>query len=270
MPKKTLYKVDKQGNLIFTQNDLQRARYKTETFWYQPWILLAIMIACAIVDAANFSQLFDGFLLDSDFIRYVSIGAMIIAFEVAPVYFAFSLKKYAMGYNIEKWSILIPLAAFIMAIIVNVILRIVTKDLVFRDITIGTSLLSNSVQTPVNPLPNALYYSIFFAALPLITACVSFAAAFSMANPLRDELKKLDIEKGLILEKIGQIKPIIEEYEADKGFLERLKENDDDKYSAALNMIEKKRDTYLDYVRQRINEHLSDPSDISHPVDYKI
>ena len=225
------------------------------------------MLLCAAADLVSFMQLFSSFLYDNLSLRFIAIFAMLMAFEIAPIYLGYTMKKREQGYNIRDFLTIGFVASFVMAAVVNVVLRIITKDLAFPDFSnLAASSSALGSATMAGTRSNALYYASAFAVLPIITSVVSFLASFTMANPLRDEMKKLEHEHVKIAESIGQIQAILKEYDADLEHFDRLLIDDSNKYGAAFAMIQKKRELYFDYVRELFNEYLKDSTEIGRPI----
>ena len=269
---KKLYQVDKQGNLQFKPlSKLHKEKYKPDSVWNHTWLLMVIIIACVITDIASFASLFSSFLYDSALLRYVCIVGMIIALEISPIYFSYNLKKRACGYNVEAISIYIPLASFVIGVIINIVLRIVTHDLVFPDLSdTTTSIIGGGGVTKNEGSSRSLVYAIFFAIVPILTSLAAMAATYTMSNPLNNERKKLEKADLEIKQNIDQMEAIISEYDADSNYLERMLSEDDSTYNAALSMIHNQRDEYFNYSRQRISEYLADPGATSYEVAYSL
>ena len=265
--KKKLYKLDKQGNLEFnTRNHLHKLKYKSDSVWNQTWLLMVIIIACVIADCASFSSLFASFMYDNALLRGICIIGMIIAMEVGPIYFGYNLKKRACGYNIEKISIIAPLVAFTMGAAINIILRVTTHSLVFPDLSNATTSIMGGNVTESSDSQNSIIYACFFGILPIITSLVAFVATYSMSNPLKSELQKLEKTNIELTDQIDQLDAVLAEY--DDNYLELLMADDDAKFNAALLMIQKQRDEFFDYCRQRISEKLGTPSATSYVVEH--
>ena len=268
---KKLYKLDKQGNLEFnTRNHLHKLKYKSDSVWNQTWLLMVIIIACIIADCASFSSLFASFLYDNALLRSICIIGMIIAMEVGPIYFGYNLKKRACGYNVEKISIIVPLAAFIMGAAINIILRLATHSLVFQDLSNATTSIMGENVAESSDSQNSIIYAWFFGILPIVTSLVAFVATYSMSNPLKSELQKLEKTNIELTDQIDQLDAVLAEYDSDENYLERLMADDNAKFNAALLMIQKQRDEYFDYCRQRISEHLATPSATSYVVEHVV
>jgi len=272
MKNKQLYRIDEDGNLNFRPlNKLHKDRYKPDSAWNRTWVLMAIVILCAIADFASFASLFAVILYDNVFLRYVCIIGMVLVMEISPVYLGYNLKKRSLGYNVETISILVPLVAFVVGAGINIMLRIVTRNEAFPDLSnMTTSVMGGGSVTESATSSKSIYYAIFFAILPILTSLIAFAATYTMSNPLQFERKKLEKAKLELTQHIDQMEATLQEYSADSNYLERILAEDDQKYNAALAMIRGQRDEYFDHARQRISQYLASPGATSYEVDYAL
>ena len=257
--KEPLWGRDGQGNLEFkTKKRVARLRTKPDTLWNHPVLLVVIIFLCAAVDFVCFQQLFDSFLMDARLIRWTAIIGMLLAFDFVPVYLGLNLRKRLQGYNVNKAMLVAMLAVTLLAFGVNVYLRIQFRDLVLPDLTASSSSIFGSLSTGTAVSSRALPYAIFASAIPLFTSLCSFTISYFMANPLRAEKLALDNEHNELADRIGQIEAILREYDANPDFHGRLTGDDNDRFGAMKQMIKEKRETYRDYVRERIKEHLGE------------
>ena len=70
-------------------------------------------------------------------------------------------------------------------------------------------------------------------------------------------------------DQIDQLDAVLAEYDSD-DYLVRLMADDDAKFNAALLMIKKQRDEFMNYCRQRISEKLGTPSATSYVVEHTV
>ena len=260
----SLWSLDRRGQLTFPlKNMLLAVRSKSESFWTHPVFMIFTIIVCLIIDYVCFEQLFGSFLHESASIRNLSVGAMLFAFDAVPVYLGLNMRRRMQGYRVHKYVLTGLISCFALAFAANVMLRITMKDLALPDLTTVSFSLSGNDTAGSAASARAMVYAIFAAVMPLLTSAGSFFISYTMADPLRDELKRLDSEYYQLSDAVGQIEAVLQEYESDPEFAERLMNDDDEKYEAALQLIREKAETYRDYVRERIKEHLGDPADNS-------
>lgn len=255
-----LWERDSQGNLKFgAKKRVARERARPDTLWNHPAFLVVVILLCATVDFMCFKQLFDSFLMDAPAIRWTTIFGMLFAFDFVPIYLGLNYRKRRQGYNVSAGMLTVMALIFVLAFAVNVYLRIAFRDLVLPDLTQTSTSVFGSVSTGTAGSSRALPYAIFASIVPLLTSIGSFAISFFMANPLRQEKLALDRERDELSDRIGQMDAVLQEYDADPEFEKRLTADDEEKYGAMQHTILEARETYRDYVRERIKEHLGDP-----------
>lgn len=259
--KSSAWAMGKDGQIQFsTMDKVVKERFKADTKWEHPVMAVAVMLLCGTLDFIMFRQLFGSFLYDNVWIQWFSIIGLLIGFDAAPIYLGMAAKKRKQGINTSKVVTGVFLFAFIVAFVINVILRIAMKDQVLPDLEkMATSVFGDvSMGIPVNE--RALPYALFTAVLPLVTSLVSFGISFMTFNPLKQKLRKLREEQYLLEKDMDSIKAVLADYEQDRDFQERVMEDDDRNYRIARAMAKEKAMMYLDYVRERIAEHLGTPS----------
>ena len=271
MNNKKLYKVDQEGNLRFSKREqLHKSKNRPDSIWNSTWFMMVIIIACLTADFASFSSLFASFLYDNAFLRNVCIVAMILIFEVSPIYLGYNMKRRSCGYTVQKMSIIIPLFAILLGAAANIALRLATHSLVFPDLTNTATSVIGDGGAQSGSSQNSLVYAWFFGSLPIITSLVAFAATYTISSPLKRECEKLQKENIELTDQIDQLDAILTEFGADENYLDRLLAADEAKYNAALLMIQRQRDEYCDYCRQKISEYLGSPSATSYTVGHAV
>lgn len=253
--------VGKDGQLVFnTLDTVAKKRYSPDTKWEHPAAALLIMAVCCTLDFVMFRQLFASFLYDRAWVQWLSITGMLVGFDLAPIYLGMSLRKKTQGLNVSRILVAVLAVAFITAFIFNLGLRIALKDQVLPDLEAMTSSIFGDVSmgTPVNE--RALPYALFAAFLPVVTSLVSFGISFATFNPLKERLKRLKEEQYRLEKDMDSIRAALVEYGEDKDFMERITADDDRNYRIARRMAKEKALSYLDYVRERITEHVGTPS----------
>lgn len=256
-----LYKIDNQGHLKFPlRAEIVRNFGKADSVWEHPAASVFIMTVCGLLDFVMFRQLFSSFLYDSKVVQMFSIIAMLIGFDVAPIYLGHVLKNRRQGLNSSVIAAVFYGTAFMVAFIANIILRIAVKDMVLPDLSLTmTSILGGTSETnTTNSL--ALIYALFASTMPVITSLVSFGVSFQSSNPLRKRVKKLREEQITIEDNIVEIEALLMEYEEDLDHFKRLLEEDEQKYQNMIEMLHEKTVFYCDYVRERLKEHLGNPT----------
>ena len=259
--KDSVWTVGEDGQLVFnTLDTVAKKRFSPDTKWEHPAAALLIMVVCGTLDFVMFRQLFASFLYDRVWVQWLSIIGMLVGFDLAPIYLGMEAKKKKQGLNASRILIAVLAVAFITAFIFNLGLRIALKDQVLPDLEAMTSSIFGDVSmgTPVNE--RALPYALFAAFLPLVTSLVSFGISFATFNPLKERLKRLKEEQYRLEMGMDSIRAALTEYSEDKDFTERITADDDRNYRIARRMAKEKAFSYLDYVRERITEHVGTPS----------
>lgn len=252
-----LWEINSQGQLYFpTLERILKIRYKPESFWNHPIFLVAILIICTAIDIAIFRSLFDTFLLDKPSIRNLSIGAMVFAFDLVPIYLGINLRRRMQGYNVSRAIITLMVVCFLIAFGANVLLRLAFMDLALPDLTLTSTSIYGNVNLEATGSPRALPYAIFASILPLLTSLGCFLIAYTMSNPLKQEKERLEYENLDISNMIGQLLALLQEKETDQSFYKRLTRDDDAKYEAMKNMIWVKVEIYQSHVNERIKGHV--------------
>lgn len=256
-----LWRINAQGGLEF---GLRRslAKQRPDSAWEHPAAALAVMCLCATLDFVMFKQLFGSFLHENPLIQYFSIIGCIVGMDLAPIYLGILLRKRDQGYNVSKLLMALLLAAFGVALLANVLLRIHMRDLALPPETSATEFSFGAVVEETSN-PGALPYAIFAGALPIVTSLVSFGISYMTSNPLKERLCNLQKEQTAREDAIGQLEALLMEYEEDPDFTVRLVQEDDEQYESALNATRNIGVMYCNYVRERIKEHLGDPSAVN-------
>ena len=261
MKKNKLYCIDRQGNLSFAlRADLARRFGRSDSGWESPVVSILIMAACGILDFTMFHQLFSSFLYDSLAVRTLSIIGMLIGFDLAPIYLGIVLKKRKQGLNAGMVTEIVMIVAFAMAFIANIALRIAVRKLILPDILFSNTFDDGTAISTALHVNFPMVYALFASALPVVTSFVSFGVSYQSANPLRARVQRLKEEQIRTEDAIAQIEAVLMEYEADSDYLNRLLEEDEQKYRNMLEIIQERTLLYCDYVRERLKEHLGDPT----------
>ena len=261
MSKKNLWTVNRQGGLDFgLRRDLTEREFAADSTWEHPIAALVVMLLCASLDFVLFKQLFASFLYDHVLIQWFSIVGLLVGFDCAPIYAGIHVSKRSQGYRVPVWLMCLLAAAFTLALVGNIWLRVELRDLVLpASSSTGTSLFG-AVTEETETNPAALPYAIFAAALPIVTSLVSFGISYITSNPLKSRLKTLHTVQVELEASIGELEAILTEYNEDPDFAARLTAEDDEQYETQLGMTREQAVAYCDYVRERIKEHLGDPA----------
>lgn len=257
----TLYQIDRQGHLRFSRRmDLIKEGEKGNMGWEHPAASILIMLVCGILDFVMFRQLFSAFLYDAKEVQMLSIIAMLIGFDLAPIYMGIVLKKRQQGLNAGVITAVLLGIAFVIAFIGNIALRIAVKDMILPDLSAMKTSVFGEVTEADTTNDLALLYALFAGAMPVITSLVSFGVSFQTANPLKKRMRRLQEEQVMLEDEIVKMEALLMEYETDADHFARLLEEDEEKYRNMLEMLHEKALYYCDYVREKLKEYLGDPA----------
>ena len=257
--KKSLWKMDKQGNLVFpTRSGQLKATYASTSIWEHPIMAIVIMAAAAVMDYAVFKQLFAALLYDRAWLQVVGVCACLVAFDLGPIYLGILVKRDRQGLKIDWFTVAGLVFAFLLVFAGNIWLRITVKDVLIPKNTTSASSLFSAVGADSDQA--ALPYAIFSSLLPVATSFVSFVASCTAANPLLARIKRLHYQEVELEDRIVQVEAVLKEYNEDPDLYGRLMEEDDRMFETASTRANELGYLYVDYVRERIKEHLGDPA----------
>ena len=156
-----------------------------------------------------------------------------------------------------------------MACVLNIVLRLMTMDQMAPDLSASTVSFIGSTPQGVQESEatgvdaTALGLALVGIVIPFVTSLGSFFISYLTYNPLM--VRKRNQEE-LIAEKKDEIRrldAILFEYDADTEFAEHLIQDDTGKYEEMKKMQRALVLSYADYVRQRLKEHLANPTAIN-------
>lgn len=258
MKKNKNYTIDDHGNLNFdTLKKVEQKENEENTIWQKQIVYLFLLILCFLADLISFTQLFSSFLYDSLFIRLVGITGFLIVFEGCSLYGGMYWKYKRQGYTVENMILLMLVSTFTLAVALNIILRIVTANIAFPDLTNNvTSVIGNNVTTQSTSSSNSIYYALLFAFIPVMSSCISFAVCCLITDPLKNEKRKYAQNKNMLKSDINAKTATLEEYSNEDAFKKNTMRMDSIEYHDQWQKILDQRKYYCDYVRAKLKEHL--------------
>lgn len=261
---KSIFSRDPNGEFIYNGlNAHTPKKYKADTPLDKSFVPYLIMAFCAVVDSTVFINLFKLISYDSPFMLGVEVAGFLFAFDAVPLYLGIQLRRLKQGISKDRFILWIALGVCALAVVLNVFLRISTIDLISPDTASASTSYFGTVTeqtTPSETDPAAIALTVFGICLPVLTSCGSFFISFLTYNPLK---VKKRVAEEMLTEKTDEIRRIdayISEYEADIDFAEHLKEDDEGKYLEMKNYQKALVLSYACYVRQRLKEHIGDPT----------
>lgn len=250
--------MDKRGSIVFyTEEEILNTKFSPDNAFDRPAIAYGVMFGCAAVDAAFFYQLLSKMLYDTPVLIFLSVMGLLFGFDFAPCYLGILMKKHDEGYRINKYVAIMLATSFLVAFVINIVLRIGAKDVVLPDLSNATSLIGTvDAESSSNPL--ALIFAICSSFIPVATSLCSFGVSFMTYHPLENDLKKLEQKALLIENDLIQTRSVLQEMKAIPDYFERMMAEDDRRFSEACKMTVEKAIRYADWVREQIKEFIAD------------
>lgn len=196
-----------------------------------------------------------------------------LTLDVPPMLCAYALSSYKQGLlsKSKLLTIMIPsFAVFALVVIGYFAFRIETKNLIFDNLSKGSSTLTNAVNSTVgeNQSDNSnLFPALYSGILPLATSATSFVATYLTANPIKDRIHKLRKAKITTEANIADLNMAIAEAEDVSSYSDYLIAREDDLYAHFLDELEAQKIVLKQIARVVVMEKLSNPDAISELAD---
>ena len=149
--------------------------------------------------------------------------------------------------------------ALCIGLYVYVMLRFSTREMSFRDYSSVQSIFDSAVEN-YNASPYAFQLAVSYALLPIATSLMSFIVSFTASNPLKTRLRKLDGEIAGLNEELERLNTMQDEFEDRDHLYDRLVDMDDERLRLSKQSAYEDAYYFSDYVRERLKEHLADPT----------
>ena len=247
-----------------TRLQLLKACQKSSEWWERPWVIFLMMILLSIADFVNLYVIFSDVLAQNPTFLAIFTGVMCLMLNFLPVIYARLLKWHhnQMADVPTGFIILIPVV-FIILIGIIWWIRFSTRNLEFYTENLMQSIGgSGTVSQQADSSPAALPMVFILTFLPICTAAINFFLAWIGADPLLQKIHKLEIHRLHLFENVVELEACLTEYANGEGY-NRLSEEDQAKYIAALNTIQAERYYLYDYSRARLAEYLGNPASTS-------
>ncbi len=265
-----LISIDRNGEFVYHGlNSHISKKYRADTPMDKAFVPYLIMALCGTIDAACFINLFKLISYDSPFLLWIQVAGFLFAFDVIPLYLGIQFRRIKQGISKDRFIIWMALVVCAMACVLNIVLRLMTMDQMAPDLSsaaisfVGTT--SQGVQESDADGVNAtaLGLALVGIVIPFVTSIGSFFISYLTYNPLM--VRKRNQEELLAEKKdeIRRLDALLFEYDADTEFAEHLIQDDAGKYEEMKKMQRALVLSYTDYVRQRLKEHLANPTAIN-------
>ena len=266
----SLISIDHNGEFVYHGlNSHTSKKYKADTPMDKSFVPYLIMALCGTIDAACFINLFKLISYDSPFLLAIQVAGFLFAFDVVPLYLGIQFRRIKQGLSKDKFIMWMALVVCAMACVLNIVLRLMTMDQLAPDLSsaaisfIGTTSQGVQESEAAGVNATALGLALVGIVIPFVTSLGSFFISYLTYNPLM--VRKRNQEE-LIAEKKDEIRRLdasLFEYDADTEFAEHLIQDDAGKYEEMKKMQRALVLSYADYVRQRLKEHLANPTAIN-------
>lgn len=255
---------NRNGEFVYEGlNEHVKKQYKADTPLDNPVVPYIIMLFCATVDAACFISLFKMISYDSMFMLGIQVAGFLFAFDVVPIYLGIQHRRIKQNLTKDRIVLYLALGVCATAFIINIILNVMTIELMNPDLSsAATNYFGTATEQVASESidPSAIALTIFRIGCPVLTSVGSYFISYSTYDPIKTRKRTIDetiVEKK---DEIRRMEALIDEYKADPDFAENLRNDDERKYEEMKNMHRALVINYCIYVRQRLKEHLANPT----------
>lgn len=263
----TLLSVDRNGEFVYHGlNTHISKKYKADTPLDRSFVPYLIMAFCAVVDASVFISLFKMISYDSPFMLGIEVAGFLFAFDVVPLYLGIQLRRMKQGLSKDRFIMWLALAVCVTAFVMNVALRITTIEQMSPDLSSATTNYFGTATQDTSSSgvdPTAIALTIFGIGLPMLTSVGSFFISYLTYNPLKVRQRTQEEMLSGKKDEIRRLNAILVEYDADEDYAENIIADDQGKFEEMKKMQRAVVIGYCDLVRQRLKEHLANPTAIN-------
>ncbi len=255
---------NRNGEFVYEGlNDHVKKQYRADTPLDNPVVPYIIMLFCATVDAACFISLFKMISYDSMFMLGIQVAGFLFAFDVVPIYLGIQHRRIKQNLTKDRIVLYLALGVCATAFIINIILNVMTIELMNPDLSsAATNYFGTATEQVASESidPSTIALAIFRIGCTVLTSVGSYFISYSTYDPIKTRKRTIDetiVEKK---DEIRRMEALIDEYKADPDFAENLRDDDERKYEEMKNMHRALVINYCIYVRQRLKEHLANPT----------
>lgn len=258
-----MWETAKNGEIL--DLSVKKSQHRAETLFESrkaPYVWACIL---ALVDIAVFFSLFAHIGYDSPALIMAQIAIFLIVFDVLPIYLGLLVKKQRQGLEVEKRNIIIIVVLIILGFVLNMILRIMTIELLSGSSSAASvaleALLVNETESEI-PMSD-IGYTLFSIVSPMICAVLGYAVSYINSNPLQWQAWAQEDQIRYKQDEVRRVEAIVNEYENNKLYAQNLLKDDEDQFIASIYEIISRTTEHCIYVRQKLKEHLLDPASSS-------
>lgn len=263
----SLISIDRNGGFVYNGlNSHTGKKYKADTPMDKSFVPYLIMALCGTIDAACFINLFKMISYDSPFLLALQVAGFLFSCDVVPLYLGIQFRRIKQGLSKDKFIMYFAFTVCAMACVLNIVLRLMTMNQMAPDLSsattsfIGTVAQETQESEAAGVDTTALGLALVGIVIPFVTSLGSFFISYLTYNPLMVRKRR---EEEMLAEKKDEIRrldAILFEYDADTEFAEHLIQDDEGKFLEMKKMQRALVLSYCDYVRQRLKEHLANPT----------
>lgn len=262
---KAIYSVDTATGEIVNErlHHNNRMRFKSDTPFDNNIVPYLIMVFCAISDGVIFYGLFCRLSYESPVMLGVEIGGFVFGYDVVPIFIGIQYKRLRQGITKDRFVLVMALVVCGLAFAMNIALRLMTIDLISPSTaSVATSYMGTVTQETADSGIDvtAIALTIFGMGIPVVTSLGSCLISFITYNPLGIKKQRIAEMMEDTRDEVRRFDAILDDYDAEPDFAENLEAEDEAKYQEMQKMHKAKVITYCDYVRERLKEHLGNPT----------
>lgn len=237
-------------------------------FWQYPIYMYIIIFILSVADFASLYTIFSYILMQNPVFLWILTGVIALILVLIPVLLAKILHKRTLEPStVPNWQPVLMIFVLVVMLVFIYWLRFNTKDMGFSYAgNLMTGIGGESAMTSAeasSPAAGPMVYILCF--LPVCNSVISFFLTWISLDPIKQAL----LNRVKIFESLCELGAAEAEFTAYNGFLNRLIDEDRNKFAGALDEVQALRDYLMDYVRVRIAEHLGDPASASALCDPK-
>lgn len=264
MKNNRLWNVSEGGDIL--RNDLHsdtKKKYKPDLAVDKSFIPYLVMVLCATIDLVFFISLANVISYDSPLLAIFEVAAFMFAFDVVPIYLGFQYKRVKMIITNDKGILIAAVAVFALGIILNIVLRALTITELSPSVALDTtSMYGRIAEETAEPSISKMDIAnaILGMVCPIITSLGSFYISYISYNPWKTKMRSLEERMSDKKDALRRYEAILQEAKADVDFEKNIHEDDERKFEEMKKYQKAKVLGYCDYVRERLKEHIGDPT----------